>query len=113
MVAIVTIPADGGVVEAPLLGFEIVQARPELKRTHIPKLIYAMVLLLLRSFCHDHNWNRLADKISAQKFNLFPELRRWQINKWVAQFRRQNLFPNATESELQAWAKDLVMGFLL
>jgi hypothetical protein len=90
-----------------------VPPRPKLKTTQIPTLIYAIALTVLRTLCLDLGWNRLANGISAYKFGLFPELRRWQINKWVAQFRRQNLFPNANESELREWAKDLVLGFLI
>ena len=75
--------------------------------------MYAVFLMVLRCVCYDFGWNLLARKISAHKFKLFPELRRWQINKWVGQFQRQNLFPNATESQLKAWAEELVRHFMI
>ncbi|MGO4885900.1 MAG: hypothetical protein ACLP59_34520 [Bryobacteraceae bacterium] len=106
---------------APPLEFEVVQPvtvrqippKPKLKKTQIPKFIYAVVLLVLRTFCYDLGWDRFAIKISEHKFGLFPELRRWQVDKWAAQFQRQNLFPHASESELRERAKELVLGYLI
>jgi|ERR1039457_928492 hypothetical protein len=106
---------------APALQLKVVQPssislippRPKLRKTQIPKLVYAIALMVMRTACYDMRWNQLAYKISEHKFHLFPELRRWQIHKWVAQFQRQNLFPNATESELQALARDFVTGFMI
>jgi hypothetical protein len=106
---------------APALQLEVVQPRaislipprPKLKKAQIPKLVYAIALMVMRTACYDMRWNQLAHKLSEHKFRLFPELRRWQIHKWVAQFRRQNLFPNATESELRTLARDFVAGFMI
>jgi hypothetical protein len=103
------------------LHFEVVQLRPirtspdqpTLKRIRIPNLVYAIFLRVLYNLCYDMRWDRLSRKILVHKFNLFPDRRRWQIEKWVAQFRRQNLFPNASESELQDHAKELVMAYLI
>jgi len=107
------------VVEA--LEFEVVRLRPaqislnppRLRRIEIPKLAYAIFLRVIHNFCYDMRWDRMAQTILVHKFNLFPEQRRWHIERWVAQFRGQNLFPNASESELQALAKGLVMTYLI
>ena len=107
--------------EAPSLRFEVIHARliricpnpPRLKKIEILKLIYAISLRVLCNFCYACVGDRLAQRILVHKFNLFPDRRRWQIEKWVAQFRRQNLFPNASESELQDRAKELVMSYMI
>jgi hypothetical protein len=98
--------------------FEVVQLQftpnlPRLKRIRIPKLVYAIFLRVLYNFCYDRHWDTLSHRILVHKFNLFPELRRWQIERWVARFRRQNLFPNTSESELRDRARQLVMGHLI
>jgi hypothetical protein len=89
------------------------QDQPSLRKAEIPKVLYAILLRALYNCCYDFHWDRLSDRILAYKFNLFPERRRWQIDKWVAQFRRQDLFPNASEAELREWAADLVMAYLI
>jgi len=120
MIAMVAEPADLRAVEVwPLLSgsaqprIQLIQSRPKLKYAHIPKLVYAIALMVLRTFCLDMRWNGFAQKISEHKFLLFPGLRRWQIDKWVGTFQRQRLFPNATESELRDRAKELVSGFMI
>ena len=102
----------------PLLQLEVVRPQavcriPPRPRLKIPILAYAIALTVMRTACYDMHWNRLAQRISEYKFHLFPELRRWQINKWVAQFQRQDLFPNATEPQLREWAKELVTGSMI
>jgi hypothetical protein len=107
--------------EAPPLQFEVIQLQsprvfpdpPRLEKTQIPKLIYSIFLRVLYNFCYDMNWDRLSHRILVHKFNLFPGHRRCQIENWVEQFRRQNLFPDASESELQERAKQLIMGYLI
>ena len=100
------------------LDFEVVRppsilSLPKRPKLQVPKLAYAIVLMLLRTVCYDLGCNRLAERISLHKFYLFPALRRWQLEKWVAQFRRQKLFPKATESELRELARDLIMSFMI
>ena len=108
-------------MKAPLLEFEVIQTssidlappKPRLTRAQVPKLMYAFGLMVLRGICYDLRWDRLARKISAHKFKLFPALRHWQVDKWVVQLRRQKLFPNASESELRELARDVVANFMI
>ena len=79
----------------------------------LPKVICAVFLQALYNVCYDLRWDRLSALILTSKFNLFPEHRRWQIDRWVGQFRRQNLFPTASESDLQARATEFVMTCLI
>ena len=102
---------DFRVIQQSYAGFE--PAKPKLKAKQFFKIIYAIALLMARSMCNDLGWERAARVVSVHKFHLFPELRRWQVDKWVRQFKRQRLFPKASESEFEHLAKELVMGFMI
>jgi hypothetical protein len=79
----------------PPLQFEVVQLpsiqiypnQPKLKKIQIPELLYAIFLRVLYNFCYDRRWDRWSHRILV--------------------------FPNASESELQHRAKQLVMGYLI
>ena len=79
----------------------------------IPKLVYAIILRVAYNLCYDMRWDRLCHKILVHKFNLYPDRRRRQIDNWVAQFRRRNLFGDAPESELRDRARELAMANLI
>jgi hypothetical protein len=106
-----TPPLQFEVVPLPNVGFRPNQSA--LRTIHILKIAYAILLRVLYNLCYDLRSDRLSQTILVHKFNLFPDRRQGQIEKWVDQLRRQNLFPNASVAELHEMAKDLVMSYLI